>query len=92
MDYYLKTTSKEAFLQDLKKAGIEIEMEGDYYQDKNIIIDWIGLIPNEIQNEDEELTYKDGQHLNIRSKEEIDLSKFKNTEDVHPELPYRIFS
>jgi translation initiation factor IF-3 len=92
MDYYLKTTSKQAFISDLKKARIEIEMEGNYFQNQNIIIDWIGLIPNEIQNEDEELTYKEGQHLNIRSREPIDISKFENTENVYPAPPYRIFS
>jgi hypothetical protein len=92
MDYYLKTTSKEAFLQDLANAGIEIEMEGNYFQNQNIIIDWIGLIPNEIENENEELTYKEGQHVNIRSIELIDISKFLNSIDVHPAIPYRIFS
>jgi hypothetical protein len=92
MDYYLKTTSKEAFLQDLQRAGIEIEMEGNYFQNQNIIIDWIGLIPNEIQNEDDPVTYREGQHLNIRSREPIDISKFKNTQDVYPSPPYRIFS
>jgi hypothetical protein len=86
MDYYLKTTSKEAFLQDLSNAGFEIEMEGDYYQDKNIIIDWIGLIPNEIEGDEE------GLHVNIRSREPIDISKFENTQDVYPSPPYRIFS
>jgi hypothetical protein len=49
MDYYLKTTSKQAFLQDLQNAGIEIELENNYYQDENLIIDWIGQIPNPIE-------------------------------------------
>jgi hypothetical protein len=92
MDYYLKTTSKEAFLQDLQRAGIEIEMQGNYFQNQNIIIDWIGLIPNEVENEDDPVTYKEVQHVNIRSREPIDISKFENTQDVHPQPPYRMFS
>jgi hypothetical protein len=45
MDYYLKTTSKQAFLEDLSRVGIVISMEGGYFQNSEIIIDWIGLIP-----------------------------------------------
>lgn len=97
MDYYLITTSKEAFLQDLQRAGIEIEMEGNFYQDENIIIDWVGLIPNPVETDDEgniigEITYIDGQHVNIRSVEPIDISLFKNTFDVYPNKPFRTFS
>ena len=92
MDYYLKTTSKEDFLQDLVKVGIEIEMEGNYYQDENIIIDWIGQIPDPIVNEDDPIIYKEGQHVNIRSNQPIDVTLFENTLDVYPEVPYRIFS
>lgn len=97
MDYYLRTTSKEAFLADLQRAGIEIEIEGNYYQDEKIIIDWIGLIPDEIEvaeedNIAEEITYIDGQHVNIRSVEPIDISVFENTTDVHTNKPFRMFS
>jgi hypothetical protein len=97
MDYYLRTTSKEAFLQDLEKAGIEIELEGNYYQDESIIIDWIGLIPNPMETDEEgnpigEITYREGQHVNIRSTKEIDLSLFKNTVAVYPNRSYRTFS
>jgi hypothetical protein len=106
MDYYLRTKSKEEFIEDLKRIGINITLEKNYFQNKNIIVDWIGLIPNDIQyenfeitDEDDELveplyeiTYKEGQHVNIRSIEEIDITKFENTKDVYPEIPYRIFS
>lgn len=97
MDYYLKTTSKEAFLEDLQRIGIEIEMEGTYYQDENIIIDWIGQIPNPVEYNEEgepigEITYKEGQHVNIRSINELDINKFQYTVSVYPEIPYRIFS
>ena len=97
MDYYLKTTSKEAFLQDLQRVGIEIEMEGNYFQDDKIIIDWIGQIPNTIETDEEgniigEITYKAGQHVNIRSVQPIDVSLFQDTQDVYPEQPYRMFS
>jgi len=97
MDYYLRTTSKEAFLQDLQRAGIEIEMEGNYFQDENMIIDWIGQIPNPIEVDEEgniigEITYKEGLHVNIRSVNIIDVTLFENTQDVYPEQPYRMFS
>lgn len=94
MDYYLRTISKQTFLEDLQKAGIEIEMEGNYYQDINIIIDWIGLIPLLIEIDEPigETQYYEGQHVNIRSVEPIDISKFENTVDVHPQPPYRMFS
>jgi hypothetical protein len=97
MDYYLRTTSKESFLQDLAKAGIEIELEENYYQDDQIIIDWIGLIPNPVELDEEgnpvgEITYREGQHVNIRSVEEIDVSLFENTVAVYPNRSYRTFS
>ena len=97
MDYFLKTTSKEAFIQDLQLSGIEIEMPDNYYQDGNIIIDWIGLIPNPIQYDENgeiigEITYRDGLHVNIRHVSTIDITKFINTTEVYPQIPYRIFS
>lgn len=120
MDYYLKTTSKEDFLEDLQTIGINIQMSGDYYQDSSIIIDWIGLIPitpdptppdppidpdypqepiydTEI-NEFDNLyipippIYRDGQHVNVRSIDILDITQFKNTFEVYPEPPYRMFS
>ena len=97
MDYYLRTTDKESFLQDLQRAGIEIEMEENYFQDDKIIIDWIGQIPNPVETDEEgnligEVTYKEGLHVNIRSVEPIDVTLFENTQDVYPEIPYRMFS
>lgn len=97
MDYYLRTTSKESFLQDLNRSDIDIEMEGNYFQDENMIIDWIGQIPNPIETDEEgniigEITYKEGLHVNIRSINELDLNKFQYTVSVYPEIPYRIFS
>ena len=97
MDYYLRTTSKESFLQYLASLGLEIDLENNYYQDENIIIDWIGQIPNPIETDEDgnligEITYKEGLHVNIRSVEHIDVSLFQNTTDVYPEIPYRVFS
>jgi len=97
MDYYLRTTSKEDFLQDLKEAGIHIQMEGDYYQDTEMCIDWIGLIPNSVEIDDQdaplgEMTFKTGQHVNIRTVRSLDTSLFQRTTDVHPDPPYRMFS
>jgi hypothetical protein len=97
MDYYLRTTSKGAFIQDLANAGYEVEMEENYFQDENLIIDWIGQIPNPIETDEEgnligEITYKSGLHVNIRSVESIDVSLFQHTQDVYPEVPYRVFS
>jgi len=97
MDYYLKTTSKQDFIQDLTTIGIEITLENNYYQDENIIIDWIGQIPNPIELDENgeligEVTYKEGEHVNIRSIQEIDITQFQNTVDVYPNVPYRIFS
>lgn len=97
MDLYLRTTSKQEFLQDLQNAGIEIELENNYYQDENIIIDWIGQIPNPMEFDENgepigEITYRDGQHVNIRSIKELDTTEFINTQSVYPEQPYRMFS
>lgn len=97
MDYYLRTESKEAFIEDLKNANIEIQELDNYYQDDKIIIDWIAQIPNPIQTDEEgniigEITYREGQHVNIRSVEPIDVSVFINTQDVYPDTPYRVFS
>lgn len=97
MDYFLKTTSKEAFLSDLQLVGLDIELIGDYYQDDSIIIDWIGTIPdyiptNEFGEPTGEAIVYDGDHLNIRSNQPIDTSQFQNTQSVHPQIPYRVFS
>ena len=97
MDYYLRTTDKESFLQDLRRAGIEIEMEENYFQNEKMIIDWRGQIPNPVEVDEEgniigEVTFKDGQHVNIRSKEPIDIELFQHTQSVYPEVPYRMFS
>lgn len=94
MDYYLKTTTKEDFLQDLILVDIEIDYFEHYFQNQSIIIDWIGQIPIIDENAEpiDEIIYNEGQYVNIRSIEAIDVSKFNNTKDVHPNKPYRIFS
>ena len=97
MDYYLKTTSKQDLIQDLQSIGIHVEFDTNYYQDEILIIDWIGQIPNPIEYDENgqpigEITYKDGVYVNIRSVNELDVSKFIYTFDVYPDIPYRIFS
>jgi hypothetical protein len=125
MDYYLKTTSKEAFIEDLQRININIQLTGNYYQDSSIIIDWIGLIPADYNSDLPEdfspldyleesiyseetlisdfedipypepptpIIYKDGQFVNIRSIEELDITQFQNTSEVYPDIPYRMFS
>jgi hypothetical protein len=97
MDYYLKTTSKEDFIQDLLSIGIEITDFENYFQNEVIIVDWIGQIPNPIEyNESGEsigkITFKDGYHVNMRSINEIDLSNFNHSQSVFPNAPYRMFS
>lgn len=97
MDYYLKTTSKQDFIHDLQTIGIEITLDNNYYQDENIIIDWIGKIPYPIETDQEgniigEVVYREGKHVNIRSITELDTTQFVNTSDVYPETPYRVFS
>ena len=97
MDYYLKTTSKEDFIQDLLSIGIEIVDFENYFQNEVILIDWIGQIPNPIEYTESgepigEITFKEGYHVNIRSVEEIDLSEFTHSESIFPNAPYRMFS
>jgi hypothetical protein len=97
MDYYLKTTSKEDFIQDLLSIGIEIVNFENYFQNELLIIDWIGQIPNPIEYDESgeiigELTFKTGQHVNIRSVDEIDLSEFSHSESVFPNSAYGMFS
>ena len=97
MDYYLKTTNKQEFLQDLANAGIDIQLENNYYQDENIIIDWIGQIANPVEIDEEgniigEITHKEGEHVNIRSVTPINVSIFNHSSEVYPEPPYRMFS
>jgi hypothetical protein len=38
MDYYLKTTTKEDFLQDIQKIIPQLEELDTYYQDHDLII------------------------------------------------------
>jgi hypothetical protein len=97
MDYYLKTISKEDFIQDLLSIEIEIVELENYFQNEVIIIDWIGQIPNPIEYTESgepigEITFKEGYHVNIRSVDEIDLSEFSHSESIFPNAPYRMFS
>lgn len=97
MDYYLKTTSKEYFIHDLSLLDIGIELEDDYFQDKTIIIDWIGLIPNPVEIDEEgdtigEITFKEGFHVNVRSVDPIAIEIFNHTHLIYPSTPYRVFS
>jgi hypothetical protein len=97
MDYYLKKTSKEDFIQELLSIGIEIVELENYFQNETIIIDWIGQIPNSIEYTENgepigEITFKEGYHVNIRSVDKIDLSDLIHCESVFPNTPYRIFS
>jgi len=97
MDYYLKTTSKEDFIQDISSIEIEILDFKNYFQNETIIIDWIGQIPNPIEYTESgepvsEITFIVGQQVNIRSVDEIDLSDFSHSESIFPNEPYRMFS
>ncbi len=87
-DFYLKTDNKAAVL-----AELGIEMEGNYYQDENYIIDWIGQIP--IIQDDEVTGYKEGDHFNVRVLNPDFEETFNNLTSavtVYPEPPYRIFA
>lgn len=107
MDYYLRTSLKQAFIEDLQRVGIQVELQDNYYQDQTIIIDWIGLVPLPVELDESDLQlfrdedypveptgaqYYEGQHVNIRSVNLIDITLFANTVDVHPVTPFRMFS
>jgi hypothetical protein len=97
MDYYLKTTTKEDFLQDIQKIIPQLEELDTYYQDHDLILDWIGTIyypfeTNEMGEIIGEIIPREGQYLNIRSREPIDISVFTHTDMVYPEIPQRVFS
>jgi hypothetical protein len=97
MDYYLKTTSQLDFTEDMLRAGYVIEINNNYFQDDAIIVDWIGEIPNPIEYDENgeiigEMTYRDGEYVNVRSVGVVDTSVFVYTFSVYPEIPYREFS
>ena len=97
MDYYLKTTNQLDFTSDMLRAGYVIEILNDYFQDEAVIVDWIGEIPNPIELDENgepigEITYRDGEYVNVRSVNEIDINVFQYTTSVYPEIPYRVFS
>lgn len=97
MKYYFKTRTKTDFIQDLERAGIHVNMETNYYQDSNIVVDWIGLIPEKMEYDENgnpigQITYKAGQFVNVQSTSAIDLGAFMHTTEVFPDPPYRTFS
>lgn len=89
IDYYLRTQSLEQFKSDMLKINIEVELDNNYFQNEEMAIDWIGLIP--INLDSNEQINKNGYFVNIRSKIPIDLSLFDSTVQVYPDSPFRVF-
>ena len=95
-DYYLNvaTAKKAAFLNELP-AKIKAAFDDKYYQDEDIIIDWIGKVPNTTAPvTGDVLTWKAGQHFNIRVLNpafEDKVERFINATRFTPVIPYRMF-
>jgi len=93
-DLYLKATSLEALQIHLiandviKEAS---EMTG-YFQNEDLIIDWIGKVPKVTDEETGEVTewYPDFR-FNVRLLDETS-TLFDTFQSVFPETPYRVFS
>lgn len=89
-DLYLKATSYAALISYLTENGIE--MTGEYFQNEQFIIDWIGKVPKIIDEETGEVTEWFTQYrFNVRLLDES-VTLFDSFTSVHPETPYRIFS
>jgi len=89
-DLYLKATSYAALVSLL--AGNGIEMEGNYFQNEQFIVDWIGKVPKVTDEETGEVIEWFTQYrFNVRLLDES-VTLFDSFTSVYPETPYRVFS
>lgn len=82
---YMKTDSKAQFIEDLAATGIIVpDWCGPYYEDCDVLIDWVGEIPG-----------RPLLHANIIVKNEelvLDTGTFTHTWEKFPDTPYRTFA
>lgn len=89
-DLYLKATSYNALVSILAENGIELE--GNYYQNDDFILDWIGKVPKTVDEETGEVTeWFTSYRFNVRLLNP-EITIFNSFTPVHPETPYRMFS
>lgn len=87
-DYFFKTPDRTVLSQ------LEIEMEGDYYQDENFIIDWIGKLPKTFDDEGHVTSWTENERFNVRvinPEYETTFDNLTGAVPVAPETPYRVF-
>lgn len=81
-DYKFRTTSKKDFIADMGKLGLEVEcvkpedLESGYFQSNNFSVVWLGKLANPYEVDEEgspigEVTYIDGEFVDVRSTEEL---------------------
>lgn len=89
-DLYLKATSYNALQSHLEENGINLE--SNYFQNHDFILDWIGKVPKTVDDETGEVTEWFTQYrFNVRLINH-EVTIFESFTTVHPETPYRMFS
>ncbi|TDO21890.1 hypothetical protein [Pedobacter duraquae] len=89
-DLYLRTTNIQALKLFLCENGIDLESE--YLQNNQFILEWIGKVPKTKNPETGEvLTWFTGQRFNVRLIDE-NCTLFDGFTNLNPETPYRTFS
>lgn len=88
-DLYLKVPDYNTLRAHLQANDIIIE--GNYLQNEQFILDYIGKIPKAIDEEDNVTEWTANDRFNVRLIDE-ELILFDGFESISPETPYRMFS
>lgn len=88
-DIFLKADTREALDDHL--ATHDIIIQGNYYQDDSMIIDWIGKVPRSVNQDGEVTEWYSGYRFNVRLIDES-VNIFSVFTEVSPDIPYRVFS
>lgn len=89
-DLYLHCSSKEdvAALLSLQEG----ETLGNYYENEQFVLDWIGLVPEALDEEGNVTAWAEGLHFNVYAKpgyEEETNELFNHFEKAFPYTPFR---
>lgn len=93
-DLFLKATSLEALQIHLISNDVIKEAPEmiSYFQNEDLVIDWIGKVPQTTDAETGEvLTWYPDYRFNVRLLDETN-TLFDTFTNVFPETPYRVFS
>jgi hypothetical protein len=90
-DLFLKIANKAALDAIINPLLPEGETFGNYFQNDQFALDYIGKIPKAFNEEGEVTEWSTQNRFNVRLIDES-VTLFDEFENVYPETPYRVFS